>query len=107
MVQTAVKLYLPQLRTASVQVHTDLAKDLPRVMGDSNQLLQVCLHITNNALHAMAETGRIAHREHPRELAGCFGLWSSPTMDRACKSRTGCSILFIRRGRWDRVRVWV
>jgi signal transduction histidine kinase len=26
-------------------------------MGDSNQLLQVCLHITNNALHAMAETG--------------------------------------------------
>lgn len=57
MVQTAVKLYPPQLRTASVQVHTDLAKDLPRVLGDSNQLLQVCLHITNNALHAMAETG--------------------------------------------------
>lgn len=57
MVQTAVKLYPPQLRTASVQVHTHLAKDLPRVMGDSNQLLQVCLHITNNALHAMAETG--------------------------------------------------
>jgi signal transduction histidine kinase len=57
MVQTAVKLYPPQLRTASVQVHTDLAKDLPRVMGDSNQLLQVCLHITNNALHAMAESG--------------------------------------------------
>jgi signal transduction histidine kinase len=57
MVLTAVKLYPPQLRTASVQVHTHLAKDLPRVMGDSNQLLQVCLHITNNALHAMAETG--------------------------------------------------
>ncbi|HLW87919.1 MAG TPA: ATP-binding protein [Terriglobales bacterium] len=57
MVQTAVKLYPPQLRTANVQVHTDLASDLPRVMGDSNQLLQVCLHITNNALHAMAETG--------------------------------------------------
>ena len=57
MVQTAVKLYPPQLRTASVQVHTELAKDLPRVRGDSNQLLQVCLHITNNALHAMAETG--------------------------------------------------
>ncbi|MGH9500427.1 MAG: sensor histidine kinase [Terriglobales bacterium] len=57
MVQTAAKLYPPQLRTASVQVHTDLAKNLPRVMGDSNQLLQVCLHITNNALHAMADTG--------------------------------------------------
>jgi signal transduction histidine kinase len=57
MVQTAVKLYPPQLRTANVQVHTDLARDLPRVLGDSNQLLQVCLHITNNALHAMAQTG--------------------------------------------------
>jgi signal transduction histidine kinase len=57
MVQTAVKLYPPQLRTAGVQVRTDLASDLPRIMGDSNQLLQVCLHITNNALHAMAETG--------------------------------------------------
>ena len=57
MVQTAAKLYPPQLRTANIQVHTDLASNLPRVMGDSNQLLQVCLHITNNALHAMAETG--------------------------------------------------
>lgn len=57
MVQTAVKLYPPQLRNAHIQVHTDLASDLPRVLGDSNQLLQVCLHITNNALHAMGENG--------------------------------------------------
>ena len=57
MVQTAAKLYPPQLRGARVQVHTDLARDLPKVLGDSNQLLQVCLHITNNALLAMAEKG--------------------------------------------------
>jgi len=30
---------------------------LPRVLGDSNQLLQVCLHVTNNALHALTDTG--------------------------------------------------
>jgi signal transduction histidine kinase len=57
LVQTAVKLCLPQSRGPNVQVHTDFARDLPRVLGDSNQLLQVCLHITNNALHALTDTG--------------------------------------------------
>jgi len=57
LVQTAVKLHPPQLRGAYVQVRTDLDPALPRVLGDSNQLLQVCLHITNNALHALAEKG--------------------------------------------------
>jgi len=61
LVQTAVKLYPPQLHGTSVQVRTDLASNLPRVLGDSNQLLQVCLHITNNAFHAMAETGGVLH----------------------------------------------
>ncbi len=55
LVQTALKLCPPHLRGAQVQIHTDFATDLPRVLGDSNQLLQVCLHITSNALHAMAE----------------------------------------------------
>ena len=59
LVQTAVRLYPPQLRSARIQVHTDLAAGLPPVLGDSNQLLQVCLHVTNNALHAMAEKGGI------------------------------------------------
>jgi signal transduction histidine kinase len=59
LVQTAVKLYPPQLHGAAIQVRTDLAGDLPRVLADSNQLLQVCLHITNNALHAMAENGGV------------------------------------------------
>jgi signal transduction histidine kinase len=59
LVQTAVKLYPPQLDGASIEVRTDLASNLPRVLADSNQLLQVCLHITNNALHAMAEKGGV------------------------------------------------
>ncbi len=57
--QTGVKLCQPQLRARNIQVHTDLATDLPQILGDSNQLLQVCLHITNNALHAMAEKGGV------------------------------------------------
>jgi two-component system NtrC family sensor kinase len=57
--QTAVKLSQPQLRARGIKVHTDLASDLPQILGDSNQLLQVCLHITNNALQAMAQTGGV------------------------------------------------
>jgi len=57
LVQTAVKLCLPQSRGPNVQVRTDFASELPRVLGDSNQLLQVCLHVTNNALHALTDTG--------------------------------------------------
>jgi two-component system NtrC family sensor kinase len=59
LVQTAVRLHPPQLRSARIQVHTDLAAGLPPVLGDSNQLLQVCMHVTNNALHAMAEKGGV------------------------------------------------
>jgi len=59
LVQTAVKLYPPQLHGAGIEVRTDLADNLPRVLADSNQILQVCLHITNNAMHAMAEKGGV------------------------------------------------
>jgi signal transduction histidine kinase len=57
LVQTAVKLCLPQSCAPNVQVHTNFARELPHVLGDSNQLLQVCLHITNNALHALTDQG--------------------------------------------------
>ena len=56
---TAVKLAQPQLHAAGIQVHADLAENLPRILGDSNQLLQVCLHITNNALYAMSAKGGV------------------------------------------------
>ena len=59
LVQTAVKLCLPQSRGPNVQVHTNFPSELPRVLGDSNQLLQVCLHITNNALYALTDTGGV------------------------------------------------
>jgi len=59
LLQTAVKLCPPQLCNTHIQVRANLASELPRVRGDSNQLLQVCLHIINNALHAMEATGGV------------------------------------------------
>jgi signal transduction histidine kinase len=58
---TAVKLCQPQLLARNIRVHTELADELPPILGDSNQLLQVCLHITNNALNVMADTGGTLH----------------------------------------------
>jgi len=59
LLQTAVRLRPPQHHGSFIQIQTDLGGHLPRVLGDSNQLLQVCLHITNNAMHAMSEKGGV------------------------------------------------
>ena len=55
--QTALKLCHPQMQVARVQYTTEMADPLPRVRGDSNQLLQVFSHIINNAVHAMSDHG--------------------------------------------------
>jgi len=55
--RTAMKLSQPQLSFRTIHLNADLEDHLPRIAGDSNQLLQVCLHIINNAIHAMTEGG--------------------------------------------------
>jgi signal transduction histidine kinase len=54
-VQTALKLCQPQMQAAHVQSSLNMGESLPRVRGDSNQLLQVFSHIINNAAHAMSD----------------------------------------------------
>lgn len=56
-VQTAVKLCHPQIQSAKVRQSVNLADSLPRIHGDSNQLLQVFSHIINNAAHALSDRG--------------------------------------------------
>ena len=53
--QTAIKLVQPQLHSHKVDLRSDFMPDLPPVIGDSNQLLQVCVHILNNASQALHE----------------------------------------------------
>jgi signal transduction histidine kinase len=53
LLRTAVKLSQPQWQALKIDVRTELQPDLPSVLGDSNQLLQVCVQIINNALHAV------------------------------------------------------
>jgi signal transduction histidine kinase len=51
LLRTAIKLSQPQWQTLKVEVRTQLQPDLPPILGDSNQLLQVCAQIINHALN--------------------------------------------------------
>lgn len=55
--RTAVKLTQPQWQALQVEVHTQMENGLPKVMGDSNQLLQVFLQLIGNCLHVLHERG--------------------------------------------------
>lgn len=57
LVQTAAKISEPQFHTAGVSLRPKLAANLPRVGGDSNQLLQVCLNVMKRALAKMPKSG--------------------------------------------------
>ena len=55
--RTAVKLAQPQWSALEIEVRTKLDAALPKVLGDSNQLLQVCLQLVGNCLHVLTERG--------------------------------------------------
>jgi len=52
-VQTAVKMVHPRLTARNIRLELNITNDLPQVLGDSHQLLQVCLHIMGNAVDAL------------------------------------------------------
>lgn len=58
--RTAVKLTQPQWDPLDIEVRTHLDPALPKVLGDSNQLLQVCLQLVANGLYLLAERGGTA-----------------------------------------------
>jgi len=56
-VQRTLRLRGYQLTSNKINVETDLANELPAVVGDARQLQQVCLNLVTNAIQAMATLG--------------------------------------------------
>ncbi len=57
LLRTAVKLSQPQSQALHIDVHSELPQALLLVRGDSNQLLQVCVQVVNDALHTVELRG--------------------------------------------------
>jgi signal transduction histidine kinase len=55
--RTAVKLTQPQWDALEIEVRTQFDPALPKVFGDSNQLLQVCLQLVAKCLHVLSDCG--------------------------------------------------
>jgi signal transduction histidine kinase len=53
LLRTAVRLSQSQWQTRQTEMHEEFSEDLLLVRGDSNQLLQVCLQVMNDALSAV------------------------------------------------------
>jgi signal transduction histidine kinase len=56
-IEGALSLITAQARMAHIDVQKELAPDLPRVLGNLNQLQQIIINLANNAMDAMAGTG--------------------------------------------------
>lgn len=56
LVRTAVRVTQPQCETLGIDVRMELDQNLPRILGDSNRLLQLCLQIIGNALYALEKS---------------------------------------------------
>jgi PAS domain S-box-containing protein len=58
-IENVLSLVQNNLLTNRIEVETRLARDLPRVRGDSGELQQVYLNLVNNAVAAMPEGGKL------------------------------------------------
>ena len=59
-VKDVLTLVQGEIRRQRISVRTELLRDLPRVVGDRTQLLQVCMNLMRNAVEAM---GSVTDRE--------------------------------------------
>ena len=55
LLRTTIKLSQPQWQALQIEVRTEFSPDPLLVHGDSNQLLQVCVQIINDALYAVGQ----------------------------------------------------
>mgnify|MGYP005863581515 CR=1 FL=1 len=65
----------------SIKVHLSLARDLPEIMADMNQLKQVCINIIMNAIEAMHNQGDLWVSTHYLKDVGLHDMISIRVKD--------------------------
>jgi signal transduction histidine kinase len=85
LLRTTIKLSQPQWQVLNVEVRTEFSPDPLLVHGDSNQLLQVCVQIINDALYAVGQ-----HRSRTLTIAAeckegmaIINIWDAGLADSA------------------------
>jgi PAS domain S-box-containing protein len=61
-IEGALSLISAQARMSRVEVRKELSKDLPRLLGNPNQIQQIIVNLANNALDAMGDQGVLTVR---------------------------------------------
>ncbi len=93
--RTAVKLTQPQWEALAIEVRTQFDSALPKVLGDSNQLLQVCLQLVANCLHMLNEGGGhvLTVSTERRGETSVLQIATEPTRGHASAGSQPCSPL--------------
>lgn len=93
--RTAVKLSEPHWKSLEFDVQTRFDATLPKVFGDSNQLLQVCLQLVNNGLHVLSErSGTILTVSTEQNDGSCqLRILTHATATDAAEQKGACSPL--------------
>lgn len=58
-IRATLTLFISELKTSSIEIHEDFDPDLPKIIGNKGQIMEVILNIIKNARDVMRGTGRI------------------------------------------------
>lgn len=76
LVQRALQMHDVQIRGTNIRIEPDVPDGIPRIWGNSNQLLQTFLHLTENAIDALHDVGggsvRVAVRQEQDQVVVVF-----------------------------------
>jgi hypothetical protein len=79
LVRTAIKLAQPQMESLNTTVQSEFNQQLPKILGDPNQLLQLCLQLLGNCSHMLGAGGRILVVRTEKEQDVCvLSITSKP-----------------------------
>jgi hypothetical protein len=72
--QTAMRLLMPQLETQAITLRPALEPSLPSVLADSNQILHVCLHLAGQITHQSRSKADLELYVHTHREGGFVAL---------------------------------